>query len=903
MSTTNADINVNVSNNSSRSAENITDRRCLRKLWKKLAKQKARLVFLLKCRRSNITPRFIMDRVTHLLQKYSGGPSCIRKKAKSEGDRIKKSLLNIEVSECIKQISGIENRTDKLELILSKRLSIVEFTQLMKDIELLYMSTLKGSNKTHQEKYKALGEKQQTDAKITFDQSFIKNLTDVPIPREVMNVLSLGPKFAIRPEVPPIIDLASDVEYTILKKIPESKQREARGETLYTLSQFARQNHKLSRIEQHLQRAARITRKFMKDNPEIMVSNSDKGGVTIISKKEDYLSKIRTMLADPESFTPLTTDPTNTVKNKVNGFLDKLYHANIIPNKLKKSLKSWNTIPPRLFGQIKYHKPGYPVRLIVSTINSAAYKMSRFLATILRKAFKPKYSVKNASAFIRMVRRETLNKDNVLVSFDVVNCFGNIPTELALEIIERDFTVIAEHTPLCKDDFLTMLRICLQHANYFVFEGKFYRQNLGMFMGSSLAPILVERVIEDIVEKSLTQLNLKPDFWATYVDDHLTSIPRNMVDTLVNKLNSFHPKVQFTVEIEDEGTKSINFLDTTVFNRDGKLITRWYYKKIASNRLLNFHSCHPKNMILNVARAFIRRVMSLTHRSFRQESITTAKEILVKNCFPEKTINELIHQVNCAAFAPSSNTKQSYAFMQETGADNSERSNISNDLQNSNIINRISWSNPAANSTMINPQSNTEKKVYVGMTYIPKLTEKVSKQVKKHAPNLCTAPRPMNKVGNLFTDTKQKLTVDQNSMVVYDIPCGGCHGQKGYVGETTWNLGDRCGPPGGHSRDLKNIEKNPRSTALVHHVATTKHEFNFAEKRILKKVRHPGILKIHETNQILLHEGYAINFKKDAEHVSPMFYNLLKQSERNLKSKFKSKCQLRITAGTPKYKY
>lgn len=28
---------------------------------------------------------------------------------------------------------------------------------------------------------------------------------------------------------------------------------------------------------------------------------------------------------------------------------------------------------------------------------------------------------------------------NVLVSFDVVNCFGNIPTELALQIIEKDF--------------------------------------------------------------------------------------------------------------------------------------------------------------------------------------------------------------------------------------------------------------------------------------------------------------------------------------------------------------------------------------------------------------------------------------------------------------------------------
>lgn len=130
---------------------------------------------------------------------------------------------------------------------------------------------------------------------------------------------------------------------------------------------------------------------------------------------------------------------------------------------------------------------------------------------------------------------------------------------------------------------MILWRCCEQHAHYFVFEEIFYRQNLGMFMGSSLAPILV-----------------KPDFWATNVDYHLTSIPHDMIEVLENKLNSFHPKVQFTVEIKDEGTNSINFLDTTVFNRDGKLTTKWCYKEIASNRLLNFHPCHPKNMTLNV---------------------------------------------------------------------------------------------------------------------------------------------------------------------------------------------------------------------------------------------------------------------------------------------------------------
>lgn len=190
-----------------------------------------------------------------------------------------------------------------------------------------------------------------------------------------------------------------------------------------------------------------------------------------------------------------------------------------------------------------------------------------------------------------MIKRQNITVGNVLVSFDVVNGFGNIPTDLSMRIIERDFHFIEEHTPIPKEQFMKMLDICLNHANYFVYQGQFYKQNLGMFMGSSLAPILVERVIEDIVDKVLEKLDLTPDFWST-VDNHLTSIPRNKVEILKDTPNSFEKTVQFTVEIQKDDN-TIDFLNTTVFNMGNKLKTKWYYKSIASNCILNYHSKHP----------------------------------------------------------------------------------------------------------------------------------------------------------------------------------------------------------------------------------------------------------------------------------------------------------------------
>lgn len=198
-----------------------------------------------------------------------------------------------------------------------------------------------------------------------------------------------------------------------------------------------------------------------------------------------------------------------------------------------------------------------------------------------------------------------VTKDHVLVSFDVVNCFGNIPTELALQIIERNFNIIAEHTPIGKEDFLELLRIYLQPRKLLCLWRLILPSKpwyvYGVVIGTHPSRTRHWRHWQS-ANRTETETR--------WMDDHLTSIPRDIIEVLTNKLNSFYPKVQFTVEIEDEITKSINFLDTTVFNQNGKLIMKWYYKEIASNRVLNFHSCHPRNMVLNVAKAFIRRVIS-----------------------------------------------------------------------------------------------------------------------------------------------------------------------------------------------------------------------------------------------------------------------------------------------------
>jgi len=246
------------------------------------------------------------------------------------------------------------------------------------------------------------------------------------------------------------------------------------------------------------------------------------------------------------------------------------------------------------------------------------------------------------------------------------------------------------------------------------------------------------------------------------------------------------------------------------------------------------------------------------------------KTILTKNNFPSTTIARLIHQVtNSPRRNNRNNTMPSYPFLEET---ENERNG------------------PMANSTLINDVTNGERldtlipKVklprtafgFAGMTYVPGISECLSSQLRRYAPDLKLAPRPPNKIGQLFTDMKQKLEDGQQSCVVYAIRCKQC-GDMFYYGETSRCLCERCDQ---HAKDVENLPKKPKKSALVAHVHTTKHEFDFDNAKILKKVRTRGLLKIHEANQIIIHEKSALNFKKDAKHVSPVFYDLIKRCEK-----------------------
>jgi retron-type reverse transcriptase len=109
-----------------------------------------------------------------------------------------------------------------------------------------------------------------------------------------------------------------------------------------------------------------------------------------------------------------------------------------------------------------------------------------------------------------------------------------------------------ERTYLAVDEIVDLLQLCLS-STCFLWRGEYYEQTSKAAMGSPLSPILANLFMEDFEEKALSNSPFTTKLWKRYVDDILSiwSHGKESHTTFLNYLNSIHPAIMFTMEIEN----------------------------------------------------------------------------------------------------------------------------------------------------------------------------------------------------------------------------------------------------------------------------------------------------------------------------------------------------------------
>ena len=124
--------------------------------------------------------------------------------------------------------------------------------------------------------------------------------------------------------------------------------------------------------------------KELKNNPNIVILRPDKGSGAVVMDVSDYNAKMSDILNDHTKFIVVDKPQDITdIEKTVDKMLKEFKKKQLITNELYEQLKPKGTSIPHLYGLPKVHKPGYPLRPILSMLNSPHHPLAKWLVTLL----------------------------------------------------------------------------------------------------------------------------------------------------------------------------------------------------------------------------------------------------------------------------------------------------------------------------------------------------------------------------------------------------------------------------------------------------------------------------------------------------------------------------------------
>ncbi|XP_055590862.1 uncharacterized protein LOC129742949 [Uranotaenia lowii] len=790
-------------------------------LNRKMGNMTTRKDFLIKCRQTGMFPPHITDVFRCVFALFEDNSPYLNELDR-QVNRFKRAILNLEIKHTFYKMKQIANS------ITDTRSNIKRF---IPDYESdRFFAKQNAFQQIHQQKRAA-----QTDRKYRkiMDRSIksleqkmpshnlraFHNSTMIEVPQPVQLLLSLGSKFALPPPITTpktFYHLIADIEGIIETTEDEDvkiRNRSAAANKIINHIHTQKNRTRCSPSDKFYKNAIIATKQFLKSDPSIIVLEADKGNVTVMMKREDYDAKMEALIGDQSTYSSLARDPTNGFQTKNNEFAKRLADLKLINRATELKLKTYKATAPCIYGTPKAHKVGLPLRPVVPCMTSPSYELSKYIGRILQASINSKYNVKDSFEFCDFINNVVLPPDHILVSFDVVSLFTCIPRDLVLRNIIYNWDAIKKNTNINLDMFLEIVNFCMS-CSYFRFKNKFYQQTYGTAMGNPVSSPIADFVMESLLDNVTRTLDFQIPILRKYVDDLLLALPREHVEQVREKFNQYHPKIQFTVEIESD--YRLPYLDLILIRQpDQSIKTEWYRKAIASGRFLNFRSAHNTRLKINTALNFIKRVKIFSTNISPDAALKLIHENLKLNDYPTALINRLVQKAN------------------ET------------------------------DTTSQNTQ-DTPTQHYRSILNIDGLTANIVRSLKTDYPQVRIGTTQQHTIRSLLPVVKDPIQPIDRSNVVYNIPCAGASDRnetcsKVYVGQTSYKLRTRMSK---HKCDVTKLNRiiasgstasDPairelRQSAVVEHCFNQGHMFDFDKATVLdssnKHRRHLEVLEM-----------------------------------------------------------
>jgi hypothetical protein len=207
---------------------------------------------------------------------------------------------------------------------------------------------------------------------------------------------------------------------------------------------------------------------------------------------------------------------------------------------------------------IKLHKNPLSIRPIINWTHDPAYQLATRVAFFLKQSLNlpSTFNVKNTTDLISDLNEVKINQDTRICSFDIVNMYTNIPTDIISNIITEVLYKLDTYTQISREIILMINTILDQ--NYFKFNNQIFQQIEGLRMGAPTTSILSEVFLQYI--EHINTVNILSKFhiesYSRYVDDILLiyNKTRTNIQEVLEEFNKIHHNLQFTLEQESNNT-------------------------------------------------------------------------------------------------------------------------------------------------------------------------------------------------------------------------------------------------------------------------------------------------------------------------------------------------------------
>ena len=582
-------------------------------------------------------PAVATTRTTHKYRSYL---------LEREIEKKKKNGLELQknIEECLTSINSFDcdnclktNVNKELEEILENSHTVTK-VRTIKKLNSLYLN---GKPSTHS---RGLFVKETKD-------SFV-NLSNYELNDLEIEFLNLGINCHIQPKYD---KLQKQVEleslYQNLTTLEENNIITMKPEIVEQLKSESTKHRNTNYHNSILSKPLLEAAKNLKNNENLVVRKADKSATYVLLNKDEYIEKLNVILSDSTKFKRIKQDPTDDIKKKANDLIDA-QNAVIDDIKLKKIIGDYK--PGYIYGNVKTHKNGNPLRPIISQIPTPTYQLAKTLNKIITPYIPNDYMLTSTNDFIDVL--QTHSNNGIIASLDVENLFTNVPINETIDIIvEYSYNHPTLPPPkISKNILKELLNLCTREAPFRCPQGNLYTQIEGVAMGSPLGPTFANFYMSNLEQKILSDKDKKPHIYARYVDDIFVQI--RDIDELKKLQNLFQENsvLQFTYEINVNN--KLPFLDVLVDTTETKFRTKVYRKPTSQGNCMNGKSECTDKYKNSVIFSYLNRAYNISDNwnDFHEEVIHV-KQLLINNNFSNTMVDHQIKKFLENKLSPKEN--------------------------------------------------------------------------------------------------------------------------------------------------------------------------------------------------------------------------------------------------------